>query len=117
MRSENLWTAGHAIHHGYAQNDLQILLLPVPWKLPDCRGKVFRIAEEFTRRHGAVLRDAGSDNYRPVGGRIENARNDGVIVGDIPVRPGPREFPAPILRILAVKNHVGLVSAVLAEGV
>lgn len=34
VRRKNPHTARDAVHHGDAQHDLQILLLPVPWELP-----------------------------------------------------------------------------------
>src|ERR1019366_4075642 len=116
VRRKNPRMARNAVHYGNAQHDLQVLLLPVARELPNGLGEVLRIAQELARRHGAILRDAGGDDDRTVGRGIQNARHDGVVVRNIPVRPGPCYRPLTLLRMLAIHHHVDLARRVLSEG-
>src|ERR1039457_4974151 len=116
VRRQNPRMARNAVHHGNTQHDLQVLLLPVPRELSDGLGEVLRIAQELARRHRAILRDACGDDDRSVCRGIQNERNDGVVVRNIPVRPGPSYRPLPLLRMLAIHYHVDLARRVLAEG-
>ncbi len=104
------------MHNRNAQHNLQVLFLPVARKLRHGFGQVLGSGQELARRHGSILRDPGRNHHRAIGVDIADARDNGVVVRNVPVRPRSRQFPIRVLGVLGIADHVGLAGTVLDEG-
>jgi hypothetical protein len=87
------------------QNNLQVPVLPTRRQPAHCFGEVFGIAQEFAGARGAEVGDPSRHHHHPVRIAVEYSGDDGVVLRDLPIRPGVDQLPIGLFRVLAVPDN------------
>src|SRR5579883_1897749 len=94
VNSQKPWRPRIILHDPGSDHDLHILLFPSGRGLFQCFSQAGLTRHTLTRGVSTVLRNTRGEHHWMAGFRSVDARNEAVILADLPVRPWANERPA-----------------------